>query len=113
MNNISLDSTLDRIRSLSRFDRKNALEKCIKIQEEVGELSAEILKIRGKKGAKGLKKPQLEENLLEECCDVLIITYSLMHKLRFSKQRIANALNKKLDKAELNIPKQKLWKKQI
>jgi len=108
-----MDQIIKRIASLSRHDNKNALEKCIKVQEEVGELAAEILKLRGKKGSKGVKKPQLEENILEECCDVIIITYSLMKKLRYTDERIKKAFNRKLDKAELNIPKQKLWRKQI
>lgn len=100
-----MNSIFKRILSISKNDTKSALEKCVKIQEEVGELSAEVLKLRGKKGAKGLNKSQIKENLLEECCDVIIITYSLMHKLKFNKERIHKAFHRKLNKAKSNSPK--------
>jgi NTP pyrophosphatase (non-canonical NTP hydrolase) len=108
-----MDQIIDRINKLSKSDNKNLLETCIKIQEEVGELSAELLKIRGKKGSNGQLRFQIEENILEECCDVLIMAFSLLNKFKFNRTKIKKAFNKKLDKAEINIKKQKIWKKQI
>ena len=108
-----MDKIFKRISLISKSDNKNILEKCIKIQEEVGELSAELLKLRGKKGSNGIKIPQLKENILEECCDVIIITFSLINALKYNKSRINVAFHKKLDKVALNRKKQKLWKKQI
>ena len=108
-----MDKILERIHSLSKGDTKNALEKCIKIQEEVGELSAELLKLKGKKGANGITKAQLEENILEECCDIIIVTHSLIKKLKYDKARVITAFHRKLDKVEANLKKQKLWKGQF
>ena len=108
-----MDKIIKRISLLSKNDNKNILEKCIKIQEEVGELSAELLKLRGKKGSNGIKIPQLKENILEECCDIIIITFSLINALKYTQPRIETAFHRKLDKVALNRKKQKLWKKQI
>ena len=108
-----MDKIRQRINRLSKLDNKTIQEKCIKIQEEVGELSAEILKLHGKKGSNGLNKKQIEDNILEECCDIIIVTHSLLHKMAYSRNRIKNAFNRKLDKASLNIQKQKMWKRQL
>jgi NTP pyrophosphatase (non-canonical NTP hydrolase) len=108
-----MDQIIDRINRLSKIDSKNLLETCIKIQEEVGELSAELLKLRGKKGSNGQLKFQIEQNILEECCDVIIMTHSLLNKLKFNRTKIKKALNKKMDKAEINVKKQKLWKNKL
>ena len=108
-----MDKIIERIHKLSKGDKKNTIEKCIKIQEEVGELSAEILKLRGKKGANGSSKAQIEENILEECCDIIIITHSLIKKLKYNKARVISAFHRKLDKVEANLKKQRLWKGQL
>lgn len=108
-----MDKILERIYKLSNGDRKNTIEKCIKIQEELGELSAEILKLRGKKGSNGITKDQIEENILEECCDIIIITHSLIKKLKYDKARVFTAFHRKLDKVEVNLKKQRLWKRQL
>lgn len=108
-----MDKIIERIHKLSKCDKKSAIEKCVKIQEELGELSSELLKIRGKKGANGITKAQLEENILEECCDIIIITHSLIKKLKYEKSRVIKAFHRKLDKVELNLKKQKLWKGQL
>jgi NTP pyrophosphatase (non-canonical NTP hydrolase) len=108
-----MDKTVDKIFLISRSDRKTLQEKCIKIQEEVGELAAEILKLKGKKGTKGLSKEQIENNILEETCDIIIMGFSLMYKMRFKKERIIKAFNKKLNKAKANLAKQVVWENHI
>jgi NTP pyrophosphatase (non-canonical NTP hydrolase) len=108
-----MEKILNRITILSKNDKKSTFEKCVKIQEEVGELSAEFLKLRGKKGAKGLSKEEIKRNILEECCDIIIITYSLLKSAKYSNESIKKAFHRKLDKAKSNIMKQASWKKNV
>lgn len=102
---LQMEKILNKITQISKYDRKTPFEKCVKIQEEVGELSAEFLKLRGKKGAKGLSQKSIRINILEECCDIIIITYSLMKSAKYSNESIKKAFNRKLEKAETNLRK--------
>lgn len=92
-----------KLKKLSKHNPKNTIESCVKIQEEVGELSAELLKFRGKKGHRGLTQEQLDENILEECCDVVNTTILFMIKRKYSYKRIMKAFKRKLDKIESQI----------
>ena len=92
-----------KLKKLSRHNIKNTIESCVKIQEEVGELSAELLKFRGKKGHRGLTQEQLDENILEECCDIINMTLFFMIKRKYSYKRIMKAFKRKINKIESQI----------
>ncbi len=80
------------------LDSKSILENKVRIVEELGELSHEILKdTRGKLN---------RENLLEEFADVIIELHMLKEIYQISESEIDKAVNDKMEK-DLNRLKNK------
>ena len=72
-------------------------EKGLKLTEEVGELSAELLKITGYKYTNDTKEEATQKALLESC-DVLIMIFGLMIQLGFTKQQIVDMTESQVNK---------------
>lgn len=91
-----LDSFDKNVKTL--LDSKSILENKVRIVEELGELSHEILKdTRGKLN---------RENLLEEFADVIIELHMLKEIYQISESEIDKAVNDKMEK-DLNRLKNK------
>lgn len=91
-----LDSFDKNVKTL--LDSKSILENKVRIVEELGELSHEILKdTRGKLN---------RENLLEEFADVIIELHMLKEIYQISESEINKAVNDKMEK-DLNRLKNK------
>lgn len=91
-----LDSFDRNVKTL--LDSKSILENKVRIVEELGELSHEILKdTRGKLN---------RENLLEEFADVIIELHMLKEIYQISESEIDKAVNDKMEK-DLNRLKNK------
>lgn len=91
-----LDSFDKNVKTL--LDSKSILENKVRIVEELGELSHEILKdTRGKLN---------RENLLEEFADVIIELHMLKEIYQISESEIDKAVNGKMEK-DLNRLKNK------
>lgn len=91
-----LDSFDKNVKAL--LDSKSILENKVRIVEELGELSHEILKdTRGKLN---------RENLLEEFADVIIELHMLKEIYQISESEIDKAVNDKMEK-DLNRLKNK------
>ena len=83
-----LDSFDKNVKTL--LDSKSILENKVRIVEELGELSHEILKdTRGKLN---------RENLLEEFADVIIELHMLKEIYQISESEIDKAVNDKMEK---------------
>jgi hypothetical protein len=72
-------------------------EKGLKLAEEVGELSAELLKITGYKHTNDTKEEAIQKALLESC-DVLIMIFGLMIQLGYTKQQIVEMTESQVNK---------------
>jgi len=108
---MNLKKVLRRIQVSTKTEPKHSVMAIIKLQEEVGELAAEIIKKEGY-----TYKEFNQQDLLDEISDVLIQTFSLYFMLveegtiPTKRKELKKSLNKKIDKWEKNVPliKQKL-----
>lgn len=102
---MNLKKVLRRIQVSTETEPKNSVMAIIKLQEEVGELAAEIIKKEGY-----TYKEFKHQDLLDEISDVLIQTFSLYFMLvkegtiPTKRKELKKSLNKKIDKWEKNVP---------
>lgn len=94
----SFDYLYDLVKNACQLEKQVTLaEKGLKLTEEVGELSAEILKITGYKYTNDTKEEAIQKALLESC-DVLIMIFGLMIQLGFTKQQIVDMTESQVNK---------------
>lgn len=70
---------LEKIDKIVNKERKNIMQMALKLSEETGELSEAILSLTEASGSKYKNLGHAEA--LEECVDVILISYALFHKL--------------------------------
>jgi len=75
----------------------NISSKGLKLNEEVGELSAEILKLIKYKYHNDTEE-QIRQNLLEEAADSIIQVFDILADLKYTKEELIEASEKKIDK---------------
>jgi HTH-type transcriptional regulator/antitoxin HigA len=97
-----IDYVYDLVKNTSQYEKPGILERGLKLNEETGELSAEILKLVGFKKS-DLKESQIRQNLLLESVDCLIMVFDIMSHLGFSKQEIIEMSEKQINKWLSNI----------
>lgn len=94
----SFDYLYDLVKNACDLEKQVTLaEKGLKLTEEVGELSAELLKITGYKYTTDTKEQAIQKALLESC-DVLIMIFGLMIQLGYTKQQIVEMTESQVDK---------------
>ena len=101
-----IDYVYDLVKDTSKFEKHGILERGLKLGEETGELSAEILKFVGYKKS-DLSKSQIEQNMLLESVDCLIMVFDIMSHMGFTKQQIVEMSEKQVNKCLNNINKEK------
>lgn len=106
-----MKNALKHIITVNKKETKTAMEVMVKVGEEYGELSAEMLKYIGKKGSKGLTKKQIKMNILEEGCDTIITLVSVLEKFGFNEKDISKMIIQKCAKWAENVKKYKEWEK--
>ncbi len=102
MYNQNIDTIFNLIKKISPSQYGSLELRGLKLQEEVGELSAEILKTSGFKSS-DLSKEEIREKLLLESCDCLIMILDIMTHQKFTDIEIVNMCESQLSK----------WKNQI
>lgn len=100
-----IDYVFDLVKNTSQFEKHGILERGLKLGEETGELSAEILKLVGYKKS-DLAKSQIEQNMLLESVDCLIMVFDIMSHMGFTKQQIVEMAEKQVNKWLTNINKE-------
>ena len=80
------------------------MERCLKLGEEYGELSAEFLKLSGYKRS-DLSESQIRQNILLESTDCLIMILDIMSNMGFTKREIVEMAEKQVNKWLNNIDK--------
>jgi NTP pyrophosphatase (non-canonical NTP hydrolase) len=106
-----MKNALERIIIVNKKEPKTPMEVMVKVQEEVGELAAEILRYHGKKGANGDTKKKVRFKILEEACDVIITSVSIIEKFGYTEKDISKMIKKKCNKWKSNLSKYKVWEK--
>jgi hypothetical protein len=85
------------VKQTSSAENGSIVEKGLKLNEEVGELSAELLKIVGYKHTTDSHDVIMEKALLESV-DSLIMIFDIMIKLGFTKDQIVEMAEKQVNK---------------
>lgn len=103
----SIDHIYNLVNKISRLeDRSDLCKRGLKLNEEVGELSAEILKLDGYKYSSD-SKDEIRKNLLLEASDSIIQIFDILVGLEYSRDEISQACEEKINKWLSQIKKNK------
>ena len=72
------------------------------MNEEAGELAAEILKLEGKKGSKGKTKEEILYDLHLEAIDCMLMAMDILVHTKATNKRINEIIDSQLKKWEKN-----------
>lgn len=97
-----MDYVYDLVKDASKYEKEGLLERCLKLGEEYGELSAEVLKLAGYKRSKETEET-IKYNILLESTDCLIMTFDIMTQMGFTKDQICEMAEKQINKWLKNI----------
>jgi NTP pyrophosphatase (non-canonical NTP hydrolase) len=98
MNDIlSIDKIYDLVSKVSQLEQSDITKKGLKLNEEVGELSAEILKLVGYKHHNDTSE-EIRQHLLEEAADSLIIIFDILVIQGYTKEEIVKTCGNKINK---------------
>lgn len=101
-NSEDFDYIYELIQSVSKLEGYGLLERVCKLQEEVGELSAEALKSIGFKYST-LEQSEIRKNILLEAVDCLIMSMDILANQEFSKIEIIRMADSQIDKWLSNL----------
>ncbi len=97
-----IDYVYDLVNNASKFESPGLLERGLKLGEEYGELSAEILKLVEYKRTNEDKKT-IKNNILLESTDCLIMIFDIMSQMGFTKDEICSMAENQVNKWMKNI----------
>lgn len=90
------------IQNVSELEGYGLIERVCKLQEEVGELSAETLKLIGFKNSK-LTEEEIKKNILLEAVDCLIMSMDILSTQGYSKDEIIKMADSQISKWVSNL----------
>lgn len=96
-----------RVREVARKETRSLLARGLKLNEEAGELSAEILKLKGMKGRKGKSEAEVMYDLHLEAVDCLLMSMDILVHTGATSRRINKIMNSQLEKWEAGISNRK------
>lgn len=88
-----IKNTLDLVKILTDRDTKNLSQKGLKLAEECGELSKNILPYENADGT--LHRFVKKEKIAENCVDTILVALSIAYSLGYSDDALANIMLKK------------------
>lgn len=77
--------------------------KTIKLAEEVGEISVEVLILNGFKNSNGVSKETTKQNLKEEAVDAMLMCLDILAFLKTTPEEIDEISMRKIDKWLNNV----------
>lgn len=92
-----IDYVFDLVINASKYEKHGLIERGLKLGEEYGELSAEILKLKGYKRTTE-DEVKINYNILLESTDCLIMIFDIMAHMKFSKEQICDMAEKQINK---------------
>jgi hypothetical protein len=92
-----IDYVFDLVINASKYEKHGLIERGLKLGEEYGELSAEILKLKGYKRTTEVED-EINYNILLESTDCLIMIFDIMAHMKFSKEQICDMAEKQINK---------------
>ncbi len=97
-----LDYIYELIQNVSELEGYGLVERVCKLQEEVGELSAETLKMIGFKSS-NLTKEEIKNNILLESVDCLIMSMDILSTQGYTKDEIIKMADSQISKWVSNL----------
>lgn len=97
-----IDYVFDLVTNASKFESPGLIERGLKLGEEYGELSAEILKLIEYKKT-NQDKETIKKNILLESTDCLIMIFDIMAQMGFKKEDICEMAESQVNKWMKNI----------
>ena len=91
------------VRKVSNLEKRSLLARGLKLNEEAGELSAEILKLLGEKGRKGKTKSEVLADLHLEGVDVMLMAMDVLCHTGATDKVITKIMNSQLKKWEKGL----------
>lgn len=91
------------VRKVSKLEKRSLLARGLKLNEEAGELAAEILKLLGEKGRKGKTKDEVREHLHLEAVDVMLMAMDILCHTGATDRDITKIMNGQLAKWEKGV----------
>jgi hypothetical protein len=92
-----IDYVFDLVTNASQYEKHGLIERGLKLGEEYGELSAEILKLKGYKRTTE-DEGRINYNILLESTDCLIMIFDIMAHMGFTKEQICDMAEKQVNK---------------
>ena len=92
-----IDYVFDLVINASKYEKHGLIERGLKLGEEYGELSAEILKLKGYKKTTE-DEGRINYNILLESTDCLIMIFDIMAHMGFTKEQICDMAEKQVNK---------------
>jgi hypothetical protein len=92
-----IDYVYDLVINASKYEKHGLIERGLKLGEEYGELSAEILKLKGYKRTTE-DEGRINYNILLESTDCLIMVFDIMTHMGFTKEQICDMAEKQVNK---------------
>ena len=92
-----IDYVFDLVINASKYEKHGLIERGLKLGEEYGELSAEILKLKGYKKTTE-DEGRINYNILLESTDCLIMIFDIMANMGFTKEQICDMAEKQVNK---------------
>lgn len=98
----NFDYIYELIQNVSELEGYGLIERVCKLQEEVGELSAETLKMIGFKNS-NLSQEEIKQNILLESVDCLIMSMDILSTQGYTKDEIVKMANSQINKWVNNL----------
>ena len=98
----NFDYIYNLIQSVSELEGYGLIERVCKLQEEVGELSAETLKLIGFKNS-NLTESEIRRNILLEGVDCLIMSMDILSTQGYTKDEIIKMADSQISKWVSNL----------
>jgi len=86
------------VRKVSKLEKRSLLARGLKLNEEAGELAAEILKYLGEKGRNGKTEREVLDHLRLEAVDVLLMSMDLLCHTNTGDKQITEIMDSQLAK---------------
>lgn len=87
-----------KVKEVTRLEKKSLVARGLKLNEEAGELAAEILRLKGMKGAKGKTKQQILDDLHLEAVDCMLMAFDILVHTGASDKKVTSIMNSQLKK---------------
>lgn len=97
-----IDNVWQSVKEVSKYEQKGLIQRGLKLGEEYGELSAEILKFVGYKKSSETED-EIRKKILLESTDCLIMILDIIINMEFNKEEICNMSEKQIKKWLNNI----------